>query len=105
MLHEREFECVAEDVVVKTKNKMSLSFPNFLTARNKASCCCSLFVTVTASRETDASFRHSKSLSEIQNSQFPLYGPRLRYLKFIKEDFLKNFHKVSQNEPLVKGVK
>lgn len=91
--------------------KISLSFPNFLTARNKqphnslSSCCCSLFVTVSVCRLLDASFSHSKSLSQNKNIQFPLFRPRSTFLSFNKEDLLNSFHKVSQDESLVKGLK
>jgi hypothetical protein len=69
------------------------------------SCCCSLFGIVSVCRQTDARFKHSKSFSRIQNSQYSLYGPKLRFLCFIKEDVQKKFHKMIQDETIVKCVK
>ena len=44
---------------------------------------CSFFVTVIVWRQSDNSFSHSKSLSQIQNFHCPLYRQRLRYFIFI----------------------
>jgi len=91
--------------------KMSLSFPKFLRVRkkkephNSLSSCWSFFVTVRVFRQPYASFSHSYSFNQIQNSQFPLYGIRLRFLRLTEEDLFKNFQKVSQDEHLVKVSK
>jgi hypothetical protein len=49
-----------------------------------SSCCCSLSVTVTVC-QSNASFSHSKSLSQIQNIHDPINRLKLRFLRFIKE--------------------
>ena len=54
-------------------------------------CCKSLIVTVNVHRYLDASYSHSKPLSQLKNSQGPLLRPRLRFLCFFKGGLLPNF--------------
>jgi len=79
---------------------------NLFTPRNEetswylASCSCSLFVTVSVCRETDASFRHSKTLSQFQNIHGPIYRLWLSIINFIKAVLFSKFHKIFQDRLL-----
>ena len=103
--------CVIENIV-KEKHTTNVSLQNTLKTRKQtssqffSSCCCSLFVTVTVCRQPDASFSHSKSLSQIQNHHGPLYRLRLRlsFLNIIKELQFPNFQKMLQDGLLDMGV-
>lgn len=80
-----------------TQYKSLLSLHNPLKQESKhphsslSSGFCSLFVTVRVCRESDASIRHSKSISEIQNPYGPLSRIRLIFLKSIKSLLGPNF--------------
>ena len=91
-IHEREFACVPEDIVKKSLTKNDY-FPSRIFSQQESklphnslsSCCCSLFVTVTVCRQSDASISQSKFHSHIQDHHGPPYRPRLRFIRFIKE--------------------
>jgi hypothetical protein len=87
LLQDREFDCVTEYIVHEEFTKrFSVLFRIFSQQECKqtqnylSSCSCSLFVTVTAYRESDARVCHSKNISQVQNTHGSSYRLRFRFL-------------------------
>jgi hypothetical protein len=86
LLHDRELARVTEEIERESNTKDIYFSRKFSHQESKlphnslSNFSCSLFVPVTIYRQPDDSFSHSKSFSQIQKSQFPSYGPRLRYM-------------------------
>jgi hypothetical protein len=101
LLHDREFPCLTEDIVKETPTNYS-SFPFRIFSQqvikrpqnSLSSCYCSLFVTVSVCRQPDANISHTNILTQIQDPHGPLYRLRLRFLSFIKKDWIPNFQKL-----------
>jgi len=75
-----QYSCLLYLQDLLTSRKQAPSHPhNFL-----SSCFCSFLDTLSVCREPDASFRHSKFLSQIQNSHVLLYRLRHIFHRFIK---------------------
>jgi hypothetical protein len=66
--------------------------------------CCSLLVLTNALRHPDATFNHSKSVSQLLNHHGPRFTFRLRFLSFFTAALLLTFNKMVDREHLIMGV-